>query len=195
MDLPDGDRAYTHAIDAARAAGLDIHASVLPIDLGVMVFKEGERHIYRTHPPEDDAEYLQPFIVLKLRTRAIGRIRFEVIDGDGQRLFVFEDNQELEPGHNLISPAARLRMLDSHNFQGQWNLDVSADSVPLAHYAFAWAESRTTILRRQLHEDGELHQAARARLMDEDPFNRVTLDDLLADQADGEVKPQKQARR
>jgi hypothetical protein len=187
--LPDGRRAYAHAINAARAAGLDLRAQALPVDLGFMAFSGGERTLYRSIPPADDAEFLQPFIVLQLATRASGRLRFEIIDPDGQRLFVHEDQHALKPGANLISPAARLRILPSHHLAGRWELRISADGVPLATHAFIWRESRATLLRRTLREDGELHQEARQRLLDESRVQRLTLDDLLAEDSAADEAP------
>lgn len=180
--LPNGELAFQHALQAGRNVGLDIHSRVLPVDIGLMVWSHGQRSISRTAAPPDNAEYIQPFIVLHLLQRAAGRVRFEIIDADGQRLFVHEDLQNLDLGANLISPTARLKILDAHNFSGEWQLLVSADSVPLAAYNFMWYESRESILRRHLSEDGEIRVEARERLTNEDPFDRVTLDDLLADQ-------------
>lgn len=194
--LPDGRRAYAHAINAARAAGLDVRAQALPVDLGFMAFSGGERVLCRSIPPADDADFLQPFVVLQLATRASGRVRFEVIDPDGQRLFVHEDQHALKPGANLISPAARLRILPSHHLAGRWELRISADGVPLALHAFTWRESRATLLRRTLREDGELRQEARRQLEDEARVQRLTLDDLLSgDSAADEAPPAERVSR
>jgi len=180
--LPNGELAFQHALQAGRNAGLDVHSRVLPVDIGLMVFTRGERAINRTDPPPDNAEYVQPFIVLHLLQRASGRVRFEIIDSDGQRLFVHEGVQNLGLGANLISPAARLKILDAHNFDGEWQLRVSADGVPLAAHHFAWHESREKLVRRHLTADGELRADAREQLVSEDPFDRITLDDLLSEQ-------------
>ncbi len=193
--LPNGELAFQHALQAGRSAGLDIHSRVLPVDIGLMVFVHGERSISRTTPPSDNAGYIQPFIVLHLLQRASGRVRFEIIDADGQRLFVHEDFQDLDLGANLISPSARLKILNAHNFDGEWRLLVSADGVPLAAHGFSWHESRETLLRRHLSDDGEIRVEAREHLVNDDPFERVTLDDLLSNQLPPDAAQQRTARR
>jgi hypothetical protein len=154
--------------------------------------------IHRTRPVLDNVDYLQPFVQLRLPTRARGRIRFEILDSDGQILFVHEEDHEFERGRNLITPAARLPIHDAHAMHGDWELRVSADDVLIAEHRFAWQESTSKAIRRHLTEDGELSGEVRA-MMAENRLQRLSLDDLLsqqdAEQEADEETPRQQASR
>ncbi len=177
---PRADQVYAHALDAVRRAGLDpTETHVLPIDIGVMAFSsDGDPVIYRTRPVLDDIDYLQPFVQLRLPTRARGRIRFELVDSDGQTLFVHEEDHEFQRGRNLVTPAARLPIHDAHAMLGDWQLRVSADGVLIADHRFEWQENTTKVIRRHLTEDGELSSEVRA-MVAENRLQRMSLDELL----------------
>ena len=193
---PRVDQVYAHALDATRAAGLDpSETHVLPIDIGVMAFSgDQEPIIYRTRPVLDDIDYLQPFVQLRLPTRARGRIRFELIDSDGQILFVHEEDHEFERGRNLVTPAARLPIHDAHAIQGDWELRVSADGVLIADHHFEWEESTTKVIRRHLKEDGELSNEVRA-MMAENRLQRMSLEELLEPQQPEDSTGERQQSR
>ncbi|MEO8392850.1 MAG: hypothetical protein ABI700_07645, partial [Chloroflexota bacterium] len=193
---PRVDQVYAHALDATRRAGLDpSETHVLPIDIGVMAFSgDQEPIIYRTRPVLDDIDYLQPFVQLRLPTRARGRIRFEIIDSDGQILFVHEEDHEFERGRNLITPAARLPIHDAHAIHDAWELRVSADGVLIADHHFEWEESTTKVIRRHLKEDGELSNEVRA-MMAENRLQRMSLDELLEPQQPEDSESERQQSR
>jgi len=176
-------RIYQHALDAVEAAGLDPETvQVLATDIGVMAFSGNEDpEICRTRDVYDDVDYIQPYVQLRLAAKAVGLIRFEIVDSDGQVLFVHEEHHQLERGRNLITPAARLPIHDVQAKDGGWTLRVLADSVPLAEHYFGWQESTTSLVRRHLSEDGEISSELRAA-MAENRLQKVSLDDLLADQ-------------
>lgn len=177
---PRVDQVYAHALDSVRRAGLDpAETHVLPIDIGLMAFSgDGDPVIYRTRPVPDDVDYVQPFVQLRLPTRARGRIRFELVDSDGQTLFVHEEDHEFQRGRNLVTPAARLPIHDAHAMLGDWELRVSADGVLIAEHHFAWQENTTKVIRRHLTEDGELSSEVRA-MVAENRLQRMSLDELL----------------
>ncbi len=182
---PRADQVYAHALDSVRRAGLDpAETHVLPVDIGVMAFSgDQEPMIYRTRPVLDNIDYLQPFVQLRLPTRARGRIRFEIVDSDGQVLFIHEEDHEFQRGRNLITPAARLPIHDAHAMHGDWHLRVSADDVLIAEHDFEWQESAARAIRRQISEDGELSNEVRT-MMAENRLQRMSLDELLSDQDD-----------
>lgn len=186
-------RIYHHALEAVEAAGLDPESvKVLTTDIGVMSFKENQEPIvHRSRDVFDDVDYIQPYVQLRLPTAATGLIRFEIVDADGQKLFVHEERHQLERGRNLITPAARLPVHDAFNINGDWELRVSADGMPLAIHTFGWQESREKVVRRHVQEDGELSNELRAA-MAESRLQDMSLDDLLAYQDDEE---QEQAAR
>jgi hypothetical protein len=179
------DRIYGHALDAIAEAGLDPETvRVLPTDIGVLTFKDRQEPVvHRTRDLPDDVDYLQPFVQLRLPVKAQGRIRFEIIDRDGQMLFIHEDDQVFKRGHNLIMPGSRLPIHDAHALYGDWELRVSADNMLLAVHRFAWVESATRQVRRHLTEDGEISNALRAA-MAENRLGSLSLDDLLDEQGD-----------
>ncbi len=191
------EKVYAHALRAVEKAGLNPdEVRVLPVDIGIMVFKgDQDPQVFRAQPVPDDADYIQPFVELRLPTRATGRIKFEIIDSDGQRVFVHEDIHQLNRGRNLISPAARLPVHDAQAMHRDWMLRVSADGVVLATHNFAWEESESRRVRRHLTEDGEISNELRATLA-ENRLGKVSLDELLDFQnEDQESQPQPPAQQ
>ncbi len=196
---PRADQVYAHALDAVRRAGLDpAETHVLPTDIGVMAFSGNlEPTIYRTRPVPDDVDYVQPFVQLRLPTRAHGRIRFEIVDSDGQVLFVHEEDHDFQRGRNLITPAARLPIHDAHAMQKGWQLRISADGMVIAEHDFQWQESTSRAIRRHIGVDGEINNEVRA-MMAENRLQKLSLDELLAEQDEGdedEAAPRQQAQR
>ncbi|MEP7291158.1 MAG: hypothetical protein ABI835_05215 [Chloroflexota bacterium] len=185
---PRVDQVYAHALDAVRSASLDpADTPVLPIDIGVMAFSGADEPvIYRTRQVPDNVDYLQPFVQLRLPTRAKGRVRFELLDSEGQVRFVHEQDYDFERGRNLITPAARLPIHDARALDGEWRLQIRADGVLIADHHFEWEESTSKVIRRHLKEDGELSGEVRA-MMAESRLQRMSLDELLSEQ---EAAPQ-----
>ncbi|MBZ0301909.1 MAG: hypothetical protein K8J31_19325 [Anaerolineae bacterium] len=178
-------RIYRNALEAVEAAGHDPETvRVLATDIGVMAFK-GDQYpvVYRTRDIPDDVDYIQPYVQLRLPTKAVGRIRFELVDADGHAIFIHEEHHQLERGRNLITPAARLPVHDAHVMDGDWELRVSADGLLLAVHHFSWLETTARVVRRHLSEDGEISNELRAALA-ENRLQEVSLDDLLAFQED-----------
>lgn len=188
------EKVYEHALKAVGRAGLNPdEVSVLPVDMGVMVFKGADDPtVYRTQPIPDDADFVQPFVQLRLPQRAVGRVKFEIIDGDGQVLFIHEDIHNLERGRNLLTPSARLPIHDAQAMGNAWQLRVSADGTVLANHRFEWQESSARLMRRHMREDGEISNELRAT-MEESRLQNLSLDELLDFQNDEDQ--QKQRRR
>ena len=186
------EQVYAHAIRAAERAGHEPgDMQVLPVDIGVMAFRAGrDPVVYREKPVLDDVDYIQPFVQLRLPTRAEGRIRFEIADSDGQILFIHEDMHRLQRGRNLVTPSARLPIHDAQAMHGAWELRVSADGVPLAAHKFEWHESAEKTVRRHLREDGEMTSELRAAIIDSTP-GELSLDELLAYQEDADKQQQR----
>jgi len=188
------EKVYAHALKAVERAGLNPdEVRVLPVDIGVMAFKGDQSPVvYRTQPVDDDIDYIQPFVQLRLPTKAVGRIKFEILDSDGQALFIREENQQLERGRNLLTPAARLPIHDAQAMHRGWQLRISADGTPLATHSFEWQESDTKRVRRHITEDGEISNELRAALA-ENRLQKLSLDELLGYQ-DGDAEARQQRR-
>jgi hypothetical protein len=193
IEGPSGTQIYAHALAAVRRAGLDAERTpVLPVDIGIIAYHDGQPpELYRGRPVADDLNSLQPFIQLRLATRATGKLRFEILDADGQAVFIHEDFHSLQAGLNLVSPPSRLPIHDGHAMHRQWRLRVSADDIVIADHSFGWVESAEKVIRRHVRVDGELSPEMR-QLLDEPPQERLSLDELLAEQ---EAPPAQQMRR
>ncbi len=181
------EQVYAHAIRAAERAGHRAgDMQVLPVDVGMLGFRAGDDPVvYRSQPVNADIDYLQPFVQLRLPRRAVGRVRFEIADADGQMLFIHEDMHQLQRGRNLVMPSARLPIHDAQAMHGPWELRVSADGVPLATHRFDWRESKEQTVRRHMREDGEMSSELRAAIVDSAPAD-LSLDELLAYQDEAE---------
>ena len=187
---------YSHALKAVERAGLNPdEVKVLPVDIGVMAFRSDQDPVvHRTRPVLDDVDYIQPFVELRLPTKAVGKIRFEIVDTDGQILFIHEDMHQLERGRNLITPTARLPIHDAQAMHGAWQVRVTADGLPLATHTFEWQESTSKAIRRHLTDDGEISSGLRVALA-ENRLQKMSLDELLSSQDDGAEQQQTLGRR
>lgn len=187
---------YKHALEAVQRVGHDPNTlAVLPVDIGVMAFKHDyEPVVYRTWHVPDDIDYIQPFVQLRLPTKAVGRIRFEIIDSSGEVLFVHEENHQLVRGRNLVTPAARLPVHDAQALDGRWQIRISADNTLLAMHHFEWEEAAASAIRKHLTADGEISHEMRAVLA-ESRLQKLSLDDLLSDQTNTNDAPKQRQQR
>lgn len=192
------DGIYRHALAAARRAGINPDQTyVLPTDIGVMVFEGSDPPvIQRTTALDDQADYIQPFIQLRLPTNAEGRVKFELVDEQGERRFVHEDFYRLSSGVNLLTPSARLRVHDLPD-RSAWRLRVYAEGTLIAEHEIEWKVGAASVVRRHLMEDGELSTELNTEMramMAEKRLESVSLDDLMAYQ-DDDTSSSQAARR
>lgn len=187
---------YNHALESVQRAGLNPDTMpVLPVDIGVLAFfGADEPIIHRIQPVEDDVDYIQPFVQLRVPVAAKGKIRFEILDDVGARRFVHEDQHDLKRGRNLIIPAARLPIHDEQETLGGWRLRVIADNMLLADHRFTWVETSSDDIRSHVQADGEISNEMRA-LLAENRLQSMSLDELLADQEDNQNSRPRQAKR
>lgn len=183
------DPVYRHALEAVQRAGHNPDdVQVLTVDIGVMAFNaSGEPTVFRTWSLPDDVDYIQPFVQLRLPSKAVGRIKFEVIDATGKVVFAREDEHNLERGRNFVSPAARLPIHDETITSGQWGMRISADGVLLAEHHFEFSEAADQAIRRHIGEDGEINTELRA-VMAESRLPKMSLDELLTYADDEEAQ-------
>jgi hypothetical protein len=183
------DRVYSHALEAVQRAGLDAaNTPVLPVDMGVFAHKGDEQpHLYRTKGVPLDADYVQPFVQLRLPQRARGKITFEIIDDQGETLFARTEEHDLQRGRNLVVPTRRLPVHDALDMdEGRWSLRVSADGVLLAEHRIRWQEPADEFVAENLAEDGEISNELRAA-MAESRLEKMSLDDLLSFQEEDDT--------
>lgn len=179
------EQVHRHAIAAVRRAGIDpAQIPVLAVDIGTLVFKDNNPPVlHRTIEVEDDADYIQPFVQLRVPSPAVGKVQFEIIDPSGDPVFIHEDRYELKRGRNLIIPSTRLPIHDELNMAGRWELRITADNMLIASHVFGWAHSEAAGFERHLGEDGEINTELRAVLADSQ-INEMSLDELLSFQDD-----------
>jgi len=186
---------YKHALEAVRRVGLEPNRmQVLPVDIGLLSFHDDRNPvIHRLQAVEDNADYVQPYVQLRVPVTARGKIRFEVTDKDGKLLYVYEDNYQLKRGRNLIVPTTRLPIHDQHPTQGRWQVRVYADGTLIANHLFGWAATEDEAVRPPVEEDGEISSEMR-ELLAENRLQRMSLDELLAPQDDEEDSAGQQRR-
>lgn len=179
------EQVHSHALQAVRRAGLDPDTTqVLVVDIGLLSFRgDADPAIHRTVPVDDDSDYIQPFMQLRVPMSVNGRIKFEIVDNDGATVYIHEDFYQLQRGRNLVIPATRLPLHDERRMDGRWRVQVSADGTRIANYIFDWARTEDSSFRRHLSEDGEISSEMRA-LLAENRLQRLSLDELLAAQDD-----------
>lgn len=179
------EQVHKHALDAVRRAGMNPNSvQVLPVDMGFLTFRDNENPvIHRTVSLADDSDYIQPFVQLRVPVMAQGRIKFELFDSAGNKVYAHEDKYQLERGRNLIIPATRLPVHDEQDMDGKWSLRISADDTLLAEHRIGWEESASDEFRRYLSDDGEISHEIRAMVVDSS-LQDMSLDDLLAHQDD-----------
>lgn len=182
---------YRHALEAVQRAGLDPDGvQVLTVDVGVMAFREdGNPEVFRTWALPDDVSYVQPFVQLRLPTKATGRVKFEIMDAAGNPVFIHEDVHNLERGRNFVTPSARLPIHAERDMSGNWQMRISADGVLLAVHRFEFSEATNAAIQRHIGEDGEINTELRA-VMAENRLPKMSLDDLLSYQDEEEARRQ-----
>lgn len=172
---------HSHALRAVRRAGIDPNdVKVLPVNIGLLSYKdENDPVINSTRPIDDNVDYIQPFVELRIPVTAKGRLRFEIFDNNRHRVFMHTDEYTLERGRNLIMPATRLPIHDEQEMDGRWEMRITADGVTLARHVFEWQPADEDSPR--VAEDGEISSELRAYMV-ETRFQSMSLDELLAPQ-------------
>lgn len=188
---------YRHALQAFRRAGHnpDEQTAVMPSDVGVIAYLENQPPtIYRTAAIPDIADYIQPYLELYLNASdAQGLIRFEIVDGDNQPVFVYEDEKYLQRGRNLITPPSRMPIHDAQALKSTWRLRVSADGVLLAEHPLEWHLTHANEFSQYVGADGELTDELREVAAQSTP--RMSLDDLLAMQPQSDTPSERENAR
>lgn len=181
--------------------------AVLPLDIGVLTYKDAEPpQLYRMDEIPDDVDYIQPFVELELPSAVTGRVRFEIIDGSGQPVFIEENAHRFHAGAQPIVAQTRLPIHDAHDFDEEWHLKVYAENVLLADHHFAWNNAvNVSPILQHIQEDGEISAELR-EVLAQTRLERMSIDELLDfqddassdaddDRGDYRSESQRQARR
>jgi hypothetical protein len=194
---PTANRIHKTALKAARKAGRDPREMrVVPVDVGILAYEnQGETPaLFRESRLPDEAEYIRPFIVMRSPRHARGTIRFELVDGDGDLMFVDETPWELKEGDTFIYPSTWLPMRRVADIGGEWQLRISAAGTMLAVHEFMWRNEGGGAFRAYLNGDGEISEDLVEELSGTN-VGRLSLDELLDDQEGGlmEIDPEVEA--
>lgn len=187
----------SHAVQAVEAAG---HApedlALLPVDIGFIAHKNGERPVvHREAPIPDTVDFIQPYVELYLERAAAGTLRFEIVDSAGEVQYVREERRQLKAGRTPVIPATRMPVGDFLYTDADWALRVYAANTLIAEHRFGWIDPDSgTALREHLAEDGEL-SADLAMLVEDVRLQPMSLDELLSVDETPPAQQQAQARR
>ena len=130
---------------------------------------------------------MRPFVVLRSPRRARGKIRFELVDGQGTRRFVDETSWELQAGETFVYPETWLPSRNIEQFDGEWKLRVSAAGTLLAEHEFEWRDPGGGEFRTYFNGDGEISDDLLQEL-GHGRVERLSLDALLDDQEGGLIE-------
>jgi hypothetical protein len=159
-------------------------------DIGLLVYDDEKNpKIYRTSDVPTDACYVRPFIFLfqpeMPEGSGSGVVRFSLIDRGRNLRYTSRKKYRLHPGQNLVTPPTWLP-LAGQKIDGSWSLVVTIGDTPLGIIDFDWLQVGGEV-RAQFDGDGEIDQRTR-RWLDLRGQEPVSLDELLADQAEAEIE-------
>jgi hypothetical protein len=159
-------------------------------DIGLLVYDDEKNpKIYRTSDVPTDACYVRPFIVLfqpeMPEGSGNGVLRFNLIDERRNLRYTSRAKYRLHPGQNFVTPPTWLP-LANQNIDGPWSLVVTIGDTPLGIVDFGWLQVGGEV-RARFDGDGEIDQRTR-RWLDLRGLEPVSLDELLADQAEAEIE-------
>ncbi len=152
-------RPTSQAQEATALARPSIFADEFMLqDIGLMIDERSRSglSLRRARLTSLDDESIRPYVVLHHTSyprRAL--LRFEISDAAGHVQFVYEMEQMIRPGENLIIPDYRLRLRGNEKLSrtGTWDLTVSVDGHPIGVHNFSVSPSISERLR--VMDDGE----------------------------------------
>ncbi|MBN1966563.1 MAG: hypothetical protein JW910_18065 [Anaerolineae bacterium] len=182
-------RLHRTAVRAMQRAGHDpVESPVRLADVGLLVYDGSDApYVEREDRLPVEADYVRPFMVLRSPQAAQGKIRFELIDGDGVRRFIDETPWRFQAGETFVYPQTWLPLRNLEAFGGNWTLRVYAAGTLIGAHEFRWRDPGGGEFREYIDGDGEFTD----QLYDEFKkvrLHRLSLEDLLAEQEGGVVE-------
>jgi hypothetical protein len=179
------------ADEAMERAGRVLDENSIQLnDIGLLVYDDEKNpKIYRTSDVPTDACHIRPFIVLfqpeMPEGSGSGVIRFSLVDEKRTLHYTSRAKYKLHPGQNFVTPPTWLP-LAGQQIDGPWLLVVTIGDTSLGVIGFDWLRVGGE-LRAQFDGDGEIDERTR-RWLDLRAQRPVSLDELLASQADVEIE-------
>src|SRR5579859_874250 len=175
-----------------RAGQAVINSQAQLSDIGLLVYEDaGEPQIVRMGDVPTNAAHIRPFVVFELSAAAaasaVGTIRFNLIDGQGNLRYTVRSRYTLRHGVNFITPPTWLP-LKEQNPGGMWSLQINVgDGEPIAIHEFRWFTVGGE-LRAALTGDGEIDEVMKDVIEQHTAADdTMSLDELLGEQ--DEVAP------
>lgn len=196
--------ATAQAQEAARRAsarGFGTNPGIGLLDIGLIALERESQGatLRRTQSISKDDDGVRPYIVLNVDPSEAdrnARLRFEMIDQNGQEVYVYEMNLYLRDGELNILPDHHLPLLSNPQVAGagQWDLRVLLDRQLVAIHSFsltpssaeraerlsgrASARPRRFVMPQSEAQDGEVFDES--QMQEERPPQ--TLEELLRSQ-------------
>lgn len=153
-------------------------------DIGLLVYDGDESpQIVRLNDIRTDSTHVRPFVVVNIphvRNGSVhGILRFNLIDEYKNLRYTSRAQYALQTGQNFITPSTWLPLQDEE-LGNMWSLEVTIGQLLLGVHQFGWLHIGGQ-LRAQFDGDGEIDLTTH-RWLDLQSQERVSLDDLLADQ-------------
>lgn len=172
-----------NAANRARHKGGYAIPNIWMLDLGLISVQMGEdgMAMRRAQSVSKDDDGTRPFITLQVDSREADRramIRFEILDQQGELLFVFETNAYLREGENNIIADRQLPLADNTKIQGagDWDLRVLVDGNLLGIHHFSLMPSlrerreRLTQYQKQAEDQSQNQPAKLGDLVNKDDY-------------------------
>jgi hypothetical protein len=193
---------YEIAQKAIRRAGNSPEDFILQLnDIGLLAYRDqGDKRpsVARTETIPEQISHIQPYAVIHLPyPKGKGTITFRLLDDAGRTRYEQAEQLQLTQGENFITPRTWLPL--SNDRAGKWRLEVLIGGKLLARHLFNIYAIDSGSVRRLMGDDGELDPLLAKNLQRlRTPRDRVSLDDLLADQnapEDESTQPEERAPR
>lgn len=177
------------AVERARRRGAGYADSLTLLDVGLIRLQTGRdgMEMARTRAVSLDDDGVRPYITLRVDPQEADRtavVRFEIIDHNGESLFIHEMRVFLRDGEMNIVADHQLPLLDNQRIEsaGDWDMRVSIDGVLIGALGFTVTPSLRDRMRR-FSAEADSPASRQARLADPiDDDAPMSLEDLLRSQ-------------
>jgi hypothetical protein len=174
------------AVERAHRRGSYFDDGLTLLDVGLITAQSNRDGMVmrRTRSASLDDDGVRPFITLHVQpeeSERTVRIRFEIIDGNGEQRYVHEMRTYLRDGEMNILADHQLPLAENQALQsGDWDLRVSVDGKLIGAHMFTLAPSLNDRLRRFEARDAAT-QAAAERIAESDRQEEapLSLEELL----------------
>lgn len=174
------------AVERAHRRGGYVDDALTLLDVGLITAQSNREGMVmrRTRTVSLDDDGVRPFITLHVQpedSERTARIRFEIIDGNGDQQYVHEMRTYLRDGEMNILADHQLPLAESTRLQsGDWDLRVYVDGKLIGAHMFTLSPSLNDRFRHFEERDAERRDSAdRVALIDQQEEAPLSLEELL----------------